>query len=159
MAPISCLLFLTVLLPTKNEKCCWKAIGEVDPSTLGKTTSLKKNSCCLLLLLPYQSNARWNSHATYALIRFMLMPAYREQLSKICSFVANEWAAYWFHSQHWVELNNAAKKLQMCLQSYSKALQSMKNFWGIRKPPLDISLSNQSAERAVKVMQSFCLIL
>ena len=26
-------------------KCCGKAIGEVDPSTLGKTTSLKINDC------------------------------------------------------------------------------------------------------------------
>ena len=40
-------------------KCCGKAIGEVDPSTLGKTTSLKYTVVVLLLyevvpnLLPF----------------------------------------------------------------------------------------------------------
>ena len=29
-------------------KCCGKAIGEVNPSTLGKTTLLKINGCCCI---------------------------------------------------------------------------------------------------------------
>ena len=31
-------------------ECCGKAIGEVNPSTLGKTTSLKQTVVVLLLL-------------------------------------------------------------------------------------------------------------
>ena len=101
--------------------------------------------------IPNISNARWNSRGTLAIPAFILMPASRETLKRVCKFISYDCSDYWFSNQMYRE--NDFRNLSDFLKPYGKALKVLQNHWKQEPSALMIPRSNQCAERAVKVMQ------
>ncbi|MEJ2259197.1 MAG: hypothetical protein P8X78_01580 [Nitrosopumilaceae archaeon] len=101
--------------------------------------------------IPNLSNARWNSRAILAILAYILIPATRKDLEKVCRFISYEWAEYWFTEQKYNE--NDFTALSEILKPYKKALNSLENHWNQEPSRLNIPRSNQCAERAIKTMQ------
>ena len=58
-------------------KCCGKAIGEVNPSTLGKTTSLKLMVVVVVVSLVYdQKFKKYIYDNYYSCVLFLKIPKY-----------------------------------------------------------------------------------
>lgn len=101
--------------------------------------------------IPNISNARWNSRAILALLAFILLPDRRNDLFKICNFIANDWSNFWFTNQLYNP--NDFNNLLRSVENYPKAQNTIKNFWNKDPSFLQILRSNQCAERAIKFMQ------
>ncbi|XP_065664407.1 uncharacterized protein LOC136086067 [Hydra vulgaris] len=54
----------------------------------------------LIKVLPYISNARWNSRKIIALLAFILLPEYRQQQQPACIFITREWMNIWFSNHY-----------------------------------------------------------
>ena len=50
--------------------------------------------------IPNINSARWNSIAILAIFTYILLPAERKTLEKICRFISYSWADYWFTEQN-----------------------------------------------------------
>lgn len=66
--------------------------------------------------LPSISNARWNSRAILAILAFILLPKYQDELKPICEYVCASWFEIWFGSHCFNEndfeaLSKSLKKL------------------------------------------------
>lgn len=101
--------------------------------------------------IPNISNARWNSRAILVILAFILMPALRESLLKVCRFISYDWANYWFTDQMYNKSDFS--NLSDILKPYKKALAVLENHWKKEPSMINIPRSNQCAERAIKVMQ------
>ena len=101
--------------------------------------------------IPNISNARWNSRAILAILAFILIPATRVTLEKVCRFVSYDWAQYWFTDQMYKDKDYT--NLAEILKPYDKALRVLQNHWKQEPSVIKIPRSNQCAERAIKVMQ------
>lgn len=101
--------------------------------------------------IPNISNARWNSRAILAILAFILIPATRKTLDKVCRFISYDWAEYWFTNQMYNK--NDFSNLSEILKPYKKASNTLKSHWKQEPSVLNIPRSNQCAERAIKVMQ------
>ena len=44
-------------------------------------------------------SARWNSRASYILLAYFLIPAWRCELESATTFIANQWKKLWFSKQ------------------------------------------------------------
>ena len=100
--------------------------------------------------IPNINSARWNSRAILAILTYILLPAERKTLEKICRFISYSWADYWFTEQKYEE---SFTNLADILKTYKKALNTLEYHWKKEPSAIDIPRSNQCAERAIKVMQ------
>ena len=101
--------------------------------------------------IPNISNARWNSRAILALLSFFLMPHVRQELQRICKFIAYDWADHWFCDQMYRAED--FEELSQALRPYKAGLKCLTNHWKQEPSRFHISRSNQCCERAIKVMQ------
>ena len=79
------------------------------------------------------------------------MPSLRNELYKVCNFISNEWANFWFTKQMYNA--NDYDNLMSCLSEYEKAKKTLIKFWNRQPSAVKIPRSNQCAERAIKVKQ------
>lgn len=102
--------------------------------------------------LPLLSNARWNSRAIFAILCFILMPEYRNELLPICKFVCGAWYDVWF-SNHSFNKEDFST-LKASLVSFKNAHACFLRHW-IKKDSaiLNQQRSNICAERAIKAIQ------
>ena len=90
------------------------------------------------------SNARWSTRAILVILAFILTPSTGPTLEKICNFICYNWAGF-FTGQRYQKLDRIAETLQEGVK--------LQRHWNPDFSVLDISRSNQCAERSIKVMQ------
>ena len=103
--------------------------------------------------LPNLHQARWNSRAIYTVIAFFLLPEWRSNLAPVCDFICYEWVNAWFHSQHYNETSFNKLLSSLTKTKCKKAIKCLETHWLVEESLIDISRSNQIAERAVKLME------
>lgn len=108
--------------------------------------------------IPPISNARWNSRAILAILAYILIQKYQNELYPICEFICGKWFDIWFSDQTFRDDN-----FEVLYQSLSR-FEAAKNCF-IKHWKKDDSIirnqqrSNICAERAIKVVQDiypFC---
>lgn len=102
--------------------------------------------------IPPLSNARWNSRAILAILAFVLIPKYRDQLTPICEFICGPWYNIWF-SNHCFNKDNFAA-LDQSLARFKNGQACLKRHW-VREASIipKQQRSNICAERGIKVIQ------
>ena len=101
--------------------------------------------------IPNISNARWNSRAILALLDFILKPADRRRLERVCHFISYPWADHWFTDHMYREADFG--ELSEALQDHKSALECLKKHWKREESKIQIPRSNQCCERAIKILQ------
>lgn len=102
--------------------------------------------------LPPLSNARWNSRAILAILAFILIPKYHDELFLVCKFICGPWYDIWF-SDHCFHEDNF-ETLEQSLTQFEKAHACFIRHWVKEDSAIpNQQRSNICAERAIKVVK------
>ena len=94
---------------------------------------------------------RWNSKAIFPLLKFILISKRRKELFVRCKFISHTWAGYWFKNHEYDK--EAYEILSTLLKEYTKAHNTLNNFWNKELFKMSIPSSNQRTESGIKIMQ------